>query len=163
MTAAFIAATGLCWILMFGGILAWLRNLLYKLAFLRRMLVCSLCTGTWCGLLFMVDPAFRVWWFPLGCAATAWISTLAIYRITGIDPGDDTGREGERYTRRWAMGTWDCVQIVESNLFYIQYRDVDSGVLDHWRVMARESFDAVYDHRIKVWNEETNRLDEVFP
>ncbi len=154
MIAGFIAATGLCLLVMFSRVLDWPRSLLYQIPFFRKMLVCSLCTGTWCGVFLMLDPMFRVWWFPFGCSAVAWLSTLSLIRLTGIDPTTDTGRKGQWYARRWACGVWDCVEIVESNLFFIRYRDVtdpNAPCDGEFGTMSAIQFDAVYDHKVEPW------------
>lgn len=151
--AGFIAATGICWILMFADIVDVFRNYLYRIDWVRKMLMCSLCTGFWTGQLVRFEPAFNYWWFPFGASAVAWLGTLAIIHLTGIDPADDTGRKGEKYTRRWAMGEYDLVEVLEANRFFVRFRDAGAPLaIDclgrvRSRVRTRLSFDTTYDNR----------------
>jgi hypothetical protein len=151
--AGFIAATGICWVVMFADIVDVFRNYLYRIDWMRKMLMCSLCTGFWSGMLVRFEPAFNYWWFPFGAAAVAWVSTLALYRLTGIDPSADTGRTGERYTRRWAIGAYDFVEVLEANRFFVRFRDAEAPLaIDAFgrvrsRVRTRFSFDDTYISR----------------
>lgn len=44
---------GLCYILMYGEILNYIRNKLTKINFFAQLLSCALCTGFWCGILLI--------------------------------------------------------------------------------------------------------------
>jgi hypothetical protein len=54
---------GLCFILKYGSILNWIRNLLTTLKFFEDLFKCALCLGFWVGLLFgLFLPGFFLIW-----------------------------------------------------------------------------------------------------
>jgi len=66
-----LACVGLTFILKYGSILNWPRNLLCKLSFFQELFKCSLCLGFWSGaVIYFVEQDNIL--LPLASAATCW-------------------------------------------------------------------------------------------
>jgi len=148
-----VAATGLAWLAMYATATDWLRNLLYRIPFLRRLLVCPQCTGAWAGfVLYRMEPGLAAWWFVPAASGFCWLFSIVLVRLLGLDPLEDTGRQGEKWMMEHRIGTpWEWVEIVESNRLYIVFRDITEQVEPIWgtrglghRTMTAKRFDALY-------------------
>lgn len=66
-----LACVGLTFILKYGSILNWPRNLLCKLSFFEELFKCSLCLGFWSGVIvYFVEQKDLL--LPLASAAVCW-------------------------------------------------------------------------------------------
>ena len=66
-----LACVGLTFILKYGSILNWPRNLLCKLSFFEELFKCSLCLGFWSGVVvYFVEQKDLL--LPLASAAACW-------------------------------------------------------------------------------------------
>lgn len=67
-----IACLGLHWILRYGSILNWPRNLIFKITLLKSLFNCSLCLGFWVGLLYSLVSDVSFYIIPFASAAFCW-------------------------------------------------------------------------------------------
>jgi len=80
-----LAIIGLHWIIKYGSILNWPRNLIKKIPMFSELLKCSLCLGVWCGVGVAVyidkDP------FVYACVGSAvcWIADNIVTVLQRVD------------------------------------------------------------------------------
>lgn len=72
-----LACVGLTFILKYGSILNWPRDILCKLEFFKELFKCSLCIGFWSGVcVYMIEQQNVL--LPFASAATCWAADSVV-------------------------------------------------------------------------------------
>lgn len=73
-----IACIGLCFILKYGSILAFIRNKLIKISYFNELFSCSLCLGFWSGAIIGLYSDFPIELFAVYGAAICWVADFSL-------------------------------------------------------------------------------------
>lgn len=73
-----IACIGLCFILKYGSILAFIRDRLKRITYFNELFSCSLCLGFWSGAIIGLYSNFSVELFAVYGAAICWVADFIL-------------------------------------------------------------------------------------
>ena len=85
MLIELLACVGLHWILKYGTILNYPRELMCKIPLIAKLFKCSLCLGFWCGLMIAIYNSRDLVLYPLAGAGLCWLLDCIINVLQSVE------------------------------------------------------------------------------